>query len=648
MQQTIHQILIRYWGYNKFRPQQEDIIMSVLNNNDTLALLPTGGGKSICFQIPAMAKEGICIVVSPLIALMKDQVSRLNSMGIKAIAIYSGMHNREIDIALENCIYGEIKFLYLSPERLKSELIQERIKSMNVNLLAVDEAHCISQWGYDFRPSYLKIAEIRNLIPGVPVLALTATATPDVIKDIQSKLLFKKEHVIINSFYRSNLAYSVLFEEDKLNRILKIAEKINGSGIIYVRSRKKTKEIALFLFKNNISADFYHAGLDIETRDQKQESWIKGKTRIIVCTNAFGMGIDKPDVRFVIHLDIPDSLEAYFQEAGRAGRDEKNAYAVMLYNDSDIIDLKQNFEDSFPPVVFIRNVYQALGNHFKIMIGAGEMQTYNFDINDFINSYNFKPVVAFKAIQFLEKEGYILSSDNFNDSSKVYIPINKEALYKFQVSNPAYDPFIKTILRLYSGIFTEFTRINERELARKLNTSEEAIIKTLQMLHKFEIIIYESISKLPKITYLTARTNVENVIFSEENYEFLKHIAKKKLEAIVKYATSTNKCRSEMLLNYFGESDTSRCGTCDYCRQRNKANLSKLDFDNILNQIKPILKENELTIEEIVNQVKGYHEDKVISLLIWLIDNQNIIQTKEQKLYWNKKHHDTNKQDFLQ
>ncbi|MEI7594540.1 MAG: ATP-dependent DNA helicase RecQ [Bacteroidota bacterium] len=639
MQQTIQQILIRYWGFDKFRPLQEDIILSVLSGKDTLALLPTGGGKSICFQVPALAREGICIVVSPLIALMKDQVEGLNKKGIKAIAIYSGMHIREIDIALENCIYGDTKFLYLSPERLKSELILERIKSMNVNLIAVDEAHCISQWGYDFRPPYLKIAEVRTLLPNVPVMALTATATADVVKDIQAKLLFKQENVFQKSFSRTNLTYTVLFEEDKLTRILLVAQKISGSGIIYVRNRKKTKEIALFLFKNNISADFYHAGLDIQTRDTKQDNWIKGVTRIIVCTNAFGMGIDKPDVRFVMHVDIPDSLEAYFQEAGRAGRDEKKSFALLLYNNSDIIDLKRNFEDSFPPIVFIRNVYQALGNYFKITIGAGEMQTFSFDINDFINVYNFKPIVAYKALQFLEKEGYILTSDNFNDSSKVYIPITKESLYKFQVSNSAYDPFIKTLLRAYSGIFTEFTKINERELAKKLNTTEEAIVKTLNILHKFEIIIYESVTNLPKITYLTARTNIENVVFSQENYEFLKHVAQKKLDSVITYVTSTNKCRNEMLLGYFGETNISRCGTCDYCRQRNKANLSKLDFDNLVSQIKPILLVKELTIEEIVKHVNGYHEDKIINVLIWLIDNNNIVQTKEQKLFWNKTHH---------
>ena len=383
------QILVKYWGYSKFRPLQEDIIQSVMSGRDTLALMPTGGGKSLTFQVPAMANDGICIVITPLIALMKDQVENLNQRDIKAIAIYSGMTQEEIDIALENCIYGNVKFLYISPERLETEIFKLRVKHMNISILAIDEAHCISEWGYDFRPSYLKIAEFRNHIPNVPVLALTATATPKVVIDIQEKLLFKEKNVLQKSFERKNLTYLVRNVEDKLNYLIDTIQKVKGSGIIYVRNRKKTKEIALFLQKNKISADYYHAGLKHEDRSLKQNAWKTGARKIMVATNAFGMGIDKPDVRFVIHFDLPDSIEAYFQEAGRAGRDEKKASAVLLYNNSDKVKAEQRIETNFPEIKEIREVYQALGNYFKIPFGGGKLSSYDFIISDFAKNYNF-------------------------------------------------------------------------------------------------------------------------------------------------------------------------------------------------------------------------------------------------------------------
>lgn len=636
MKQTIQQILIQYWGFNQFRPLQEDIILSVLDNNDTLALLPTGGGKSICFQVPALAKEGICIVISPLIALMKDQVNNLNNKGIKALAIHSGLHSKEIDIILETCIYGDIKFLYLSPERLQSDIVKERIKSMRVNLLTIDEAHCISQWGYDFRPPYLKIADIRELLPNTPILALTATATPLVVKDIQKKLSFKKECVFSKSFYRSNLSYQVLFEEDKLTRLLRITDKNPGSGIIYVRSRKKTKELTLFLLQNNIKADFYHAGLDMKTRDAKQQNWVSGHTRIMVCTNAFGMGIDKPDVRFVIHYDIPDSIEAYFQEAGRAGRDEKNAVAILLYNLSNIDELEQNFTDSFPEINIIKNVYVAIGNYFKITIGAGEMTSYSLDMNAFISQYNFRPVVAFKALQFLEKEGYIALTESFNESSKLNFPITKDLLYQFQIANSKYDPVIKTLQRSYTGLFSDFIKISESDIAKKLNTSEDNIIKTLELLHKYGIVIYDKLVNLPKIIYLTPRTDKENIIISDEGYHFLKENARKRLDAILNYVQTDNKCRNKILLKYFGEDFEERCGTCDYCLNRNKIDLSKFDFDNILTQLKPILKERAYTLDEIVRELNDFNEDKILGVIIWLIDHKKISKDNSGLIRWNE------------
>jgi ATP-dependent DNA helicase RecQ len=394
------EILEKYWGFKNFRPLQEEIINAVLNGKDTLALLPTGGGKSICFQVPAMLKEGICIVVSPLIALMKDQVDNLLNKGIKAIAITSSMHKREIDIALDNCIHGNIKFLYLSPERLETEIVQVRLQKMNISLIAIDEAHCISQWGYDFRPSYLKIELLRELLPKTPVLALTATATKEVVKDIQEKLHFKKENVFQESFERKNVAYIVLNEEDKLARLLKLATNVKGTGIVYVRNRKTTQDIANYLISNQLSADFYHAGLDTKTREQKQNNWIQNKTRIIVCTNAFGMGIDKPDVRFVAHIDLPDSLEAYFQEAGRAGRDGKKSFAVLLYNASDKINLERNIELNFPTIDEIRQTYQALANYYQIATGAGLGTTYNFDITAFCDNYKLQAITVFNSLKF--------------------------------------------------------------------------------------------------------------------------------------------------------------------------------------------------------------------------------------------------------
>lgn len=422
---NIHNILAKYWGYHSFRPLQEEIITSVLQGNDTLALLPTGGGKSVCFQVPALVQEGVCIVISPLIALMKDQVDNLQKKGISAIAITSAMHKREIDIAFDNCVYGNIKFLYLSPERLITPIAQARIQKMKVSLIAVDEAHCISQWGYDFRPSYLEIAKLRELQPKVPVLALTATATPEVVKDIQEKLRFKKANVLQKSFERKNLAYVVIGEEDKLSRLLKVVNNVGGTGVVYVRNRKKTQEVAAFLQKNKIPADFYHAGLTPGERSQKQDSWIKNKTRVIVATNAFGMGIDKPDVRFVVHLDLPDSLEAYFQEAGRAGRDEGKAYAVMLYNEADINDLKSNVEMSFPSVEEIRQTYQALANYYQLAVGSGEGAAFDFDISELCRNYKLEPVTVFNSIRFLEKEGYISATEAVYQPSRINFTLNK-------------------------------------------------------------------------------------------------------------------------------------------------------------------------------------------------------------------------------
>ncbi|MBI3502541.1 MAG: RecQ family ATP-dependent DNA helicase [Bacteroidetes bacterium] len=633
---TIHQILLKHWGYSHFRPLQEDIIHSILAGNDTLALMPTGGGKSICFQVPALAREGICIVISPLIALMKDQVENLKAKGIKAIAITSGMRREEIDIAFDNCVYGGYKFLYCSPERLETDIAKLRIQKMKVNLIAVDESHCISQWGYDFRPSYLKIAELRELHPKVPVLALTATATPEVAKDIQQKLLFKKENLLKKSFERKNLAYVVVKEEDKMNRLLKIATKISGTGIVYVRNRKKTQEIAGFLLRNKIASDFYHAGLDSQMRDAKQEAWITNKTRVIVCTNAFGMGIDKPDVRFVVHMDLPDCLESYFQEAGRGGRDEKKSFAILLHNDSDKIEMKHNFETSFPPLGEIKKTYQALANYFQLPVGAGQGATFEFDISDFCSRYNLNHLIAFNCLKFLEKEGYIVLSDGFHQPSRIHFLINKEGLYKFQVEQVQYDEFIKLLLRSYSGLFDGFVKISENEIAKRFEKSMEQTKKFLDELRKKEIISYIPQTEMPQLTFLTERIDAKEIHISQETLQKRKEKAKERMEGMLHYTESKTKCRSQMLLGYFGETDSYRCGVCDFCLERNKLELSNLEFETVTEQVKKLLEEKSLPLNALVNSVKNSQEDKTIKVVQWLIDNEKLIYDDSSNLMWHK------------
>ena len=632
----IHQILIKYWGHKAFRPLQEDIINSVLAGNDTLALLPTGGGKSICFQVPALAKEGICIVISPLIALMKDQVENLVKRGIKATAIFSGMTAREIDIALDNCVYGDYKFLYVSPERIETELFKARIEKMNVNLFAIDESHCISQWGYDFRPSYLNIVKLREYKPNVPFLALTATATSDVVKDIQDKLQFKKENVLQKSFERKNIAYVVIYEEDKLKRLLKILSKIKGTSIVYVGTRKKTKDIAQFLVRNGVSADYYHAGLTNQERSTKQNNWISNQTRVIVSTNAFGMGIDKPDVRSVVHLDLPNSLEAYFQEAGRAGRDEEKAYAVLLIEQADRLELEKQIINSFPDIETIKTVYQALANYFQIPIGSALNESYFFDINAFSTQYNLPVFTVFNCLKFLEKEGYILLSEAHYNPSRIKIELNKNELYEFQVKNPNIDVFIKTILRSHTGLFEEFVKIDEFDLAKKLQTTRDKVEKVLDYLLHLHIISYTKQTNLPQITYLTPRLESTTLYISKEHYSERKKVAITKMESVIYYAYSKHKCRSQILLGYFGENDSYRCGVCDVCLERNKLELSDIEFSTVSDQIKKILAEQHLTINALVNKITGVREDKVIKVIQWLTENDKIIYNNKNLLEWRK------------
>ncbi|HNX07834.1 MAG TPA: ATP-dependent DNA helicase RecQ [Bacteroidales bacterium] len=633
---TIHQILTKYWGYSSFRPMQEDIIQSVLNGHDTLALLPTGGGKSLCYQVPAMAREGLCLVVSPLIALMKDQVDNLNRRGIKAIAVCSGMSRYEIDIALDNAVFNkEVKFLYLSPERLVTSLFRERLKRMKVNLLAVDEAHCVSQWGYDFRPPYLKIAEIREYLPGIPLLALTATATSKVVDDIQKQLQFSKNNVLQSSFERKNLAYFVRKDENKLQTLLKIASKNHGSGIVYVRNRKKTREISDFLNKNNVSADYYHAGLETVLRDKKQADWQKGIKKVMVCTNAFGMGIDKPDVRFVVHLDLPDSIEAYFQEAGRAGRDQNKAFAVLLYENADILDAIKNYEMSFPEKNTIKNVYNSLGNFYQLAVGSGADTTYVFNISEFCDHYNLSPVIVFSSLKFLEKEGYISLSDSFNDASKIHFITDNKSLYRFQLANPKYDSFIKLILRMYSGPFSDFVKIDENEIARKMNTGTETVVKNLKDLVKQGVLYYEARSSFPKLTFSCERIEERQLIISDVKYKKLKDNALVRLEAMTEYVAGNTKCRSQYMLAYFGENNSKRCGICDVCLKRNELGITEFEFDAIVDTVRPLLSATPMSIEEILAAAEINNENHLIKVLRWLVDNDKITVDKNGKYCWS-------------
>ncbi len=620
------QTLIKYWGYSTFRPLQEQIIDSVLASNDTLALMPTGGGKSICFQVPGLMLDGICIVVTPLIALMRDQVQQLEKRGIKAVAIYSGMHIREIDIALDNCVYGDKKFLYVSPERLETELFQERLKKMNVNLIAVDEAHCISQWGYDFRPSYLRIADIKDILPNIPILALTATATPVVVNDIQEKLLFPTKNVFQMSFERTNLAYHVKYTEDKYNNLLKLLNNNPGSSIIYVRNRRKTKEIAKFLIENKINCHFYHAGITTEERTRKQSEWVNSKVRVMVSTNAFGMGIDKADVRLVVHMDVPDSLEAYFQEAGRAGRDSKSALAVLMYHKSDIADLERNFQMKYPKIEFIKNIYNILGNYFQLAIGSGAGESYEFVLADFIKMYNLNILLTYNAIKHLEKEEYLFLSEAINRPSKLIITVDRETLYKHQVRNPKMGDFIDVLIRSYNGLFTDFAQIDEHSLARRLNTSDLLVENTLKILHKSHIVTYIPRSSKPHIIFPDGRLNTREIVINKSNYENLKQASLKRLNEVKKYVSSTTKCRSEMLLNYFGQKETTRCGQCDICLSRNKLNLSQHEFNTVMDIIKPILIKENMSLDNLLEKSGIIEEDRFIKVVRWLIDSGKITE----------------------
>lgn len=626
MIEEYRKILKDYWGYDNFRGIQEDIIKSIGSGRDTLGLMPTGGGKSITFQVPAMAKDGLCIVITPLIALMKDQVRNLRDRGIKAIAIYSGMTREEIIIALENCIFGNYKFLYISPERLDTEIFRIKLRSMKVSMITVDESHCISQWGYDFRPAYLKISEIRNLLPDVPVLALTATATPEVVKDIQQRLAFKEENVFRMSFERKNLAYIVRRTESKQEELLHILKHVEGSAIVYAHNRKRTKEYAQLLNEKGITATFYHAGLSNDTKDQRQKSWVKGETRVMVATNAFGMGIDKPDVRLVVHVDTPDSPEAYFQEAGRGGRDGKKAYAVLLYSKSDKATLKKRIADTFPEKDYIRTVYEHLNYYYQMAMGDGLGCTREFNIDEFCRNFKHFPIQVDSALKILTRAGYLEYTDEQDNNSRLMFTLTKEELYRIHETSPETEKLINIILRSYTGVFTEYAYINEETLSLRSGMTRQQVYDTLISLTRRRILHYIPGKKTPYIIYTRERQEADRLVFTKEVYEDRKESFIHRIEAMTEYAETDDKCRSRMLLLYFGEKNEHNCGQCDVCLSSHSSGIRQGIFDEISRAIEEALKDKEMTTSELMEHISSYEKENVAKALSYLLSEEIIYQ----------------------
>jgi len=627
--------LARYWGFTSFRPLQEDIIDAVVSGNDVIGLLPTGGGKSVTYQVPPVATGGLCLVITPLIALMKDQVSRLKSMNIKAMAIHSGMTREEVEISLDNCLYGDYRLLYVSPERLRTPLFRARLPRFNFTMVAVDEAHCISQWGYDFRPSYLHIAEIREILGDkVPFLALTATATPQVVKDIASRLKLKNPKILQTSFRRPNITYVVREVEDKSAYVLRSLRKEQGSGIIYVNSRKRSKEVAEMLVANDIRADFYHAGLPQEMRDRKQTAWSSGEVRVIVATNAFGMGIDKADVRFVIHWDCPDSIEAYYQESGRAGRDGQPSFAVLLWSQDENRRLTDSVRIKFPPVEKIKDVYEAIGNFYQLPVGSGKNSVHDFDLWKFVTAFRFSVTETYNSLNFLQKEGYLEFTDEINNPSRVHFVVSRDDLYKFQVANEEYDRFIKLLLRTYSGMFSEFVPINEENLANRSGMTREAIYQYLLRLTSQGIIHFIPGKKSPLVIFTEERLDRSHLIISPELYLKVKENYIERVARIIDYAENKTRCRSAFLTGYFGE-ENGRCGLCDTCQERNELELSKYEFDLIIDRIKELVGESPMRPEELASAMEIATE-KTARVIRWLLDHEKLHYDDDRKLLWKR------------
>jgi ATP-dependent DNA helicase RecQ len=607
-------ILQQYWNHQSFRQGQQEIIQSVLDGNDTIALLPTGGGKSICYQIPAMMKDGLCLVISPLIALMKDQVSNLEKRNIPAAALQSGQTFYEVKQTLQNAIHDNYKFLYVSPERLQSRIFKEYLPGLNINLIAVDEAHCISQWGYDFRPPYLKIAELKSIIDA-PLLALTASATPVVLYDIKDKLQIKDAVVFQQSFQRKNLSYSVFKVDSKINKAIEILNNVNGSSIVYCKSRKLSKKIAELLKLQNMNADFYHAGLAHELRNKKQQSWIENKTRVIVCTSAFGMGIDKADVRTVIHYDAPECLENYYQEAGRAGRDEKKAFAVLLYNSEDENDLKNLPALRFPPIKEIKRIYQCLVDYLQIPIGIGEGNYYDFNLNDFIKNFNLDVFAVINTLKVLEHEGYIGFNETVFLSSKTCFTAPKELLLDFEQSHPQLEPVIKCLLRTYEGIYENKISINEKLIGRLIKNSAEEVKQKLLQLQSLNIIEYEPQKETPQIYFITNRAAAQYLIINYEKYKQRKDEFAQRVETMLHYLQTATDCRSRFIGNYFGDNEITDCGICDNCLKRKSMPLTEKEFIIIRERILNILVNENVVVQNILQLCKNIKKEKLWKVL---------------------------------
>ena len=625
---TYKEILKQYWNYDNFRGIQEEIIESIGKGHDTLGLMPTGGGKSITFQVPALAQPGLCLVITPLIALMKDQVRNLRDRGIKALAVYSGMTREEIVVALENCIFGDYKFLYISPERLDTDIFRAKLRNMKINMITVDESHCISQWGYDFRPAYLKISEIRELLPTVPVLALTATATPEVVKDIQTKLGFREDSRIFRmSFERKNLAYIVRNTESKQEELLHILNSVSGSAIVYTRNRKRTREVAELLVNNEITATFYHAGLNNDVKDQRQKSWLSGESRVMVATNAFGMGIDKPDVRLVIHVDLPDSPEAYFQEAGRAGRDGQKAYAVLLYAKSDKATLSKRITDTFPDKEYIRKVYEDVNYYFQMAMGDGLGCTFAFNLDEFCRNFKHFPVQADSALKILTRAGYLEYTDEQDNASRILFTIHRDELYKLRETDPETEKLINVILRSYTGLFADYAYINEDSLAIRSGLTRQRIYEILLMLTRRHILHYIPRKKTPYIIYTRERQEAGRLAITRDIYEERKESYITRIKAMTEYATAEDKCRSRMLLRYFGEKNEHNCGLCDVCLSKHHSGMKLGEFQEMENQIREQLETSPLSAATLLNRINGEREkaERVLSYLL----SEEIIQSND-------------------
>ncbi len=622
---TIHSILKEYWGYSSFRPLQEDIITTILSGKDCLALLPTGGGKSLCFQVPAMATEGLCLVVSPLIALMKDQVENLRRKNITAFAIYSGMTRKEVINTLSIAGNSNCKFLYVSPERLETNLFKEYLPSFNINLIAIDEAHCISQWGYDFRPSYLKIAALREELPGVPVLALTASATHEVQDDICDRLLFKEKNVFRQSFLRPNLSYSVFNVPSKINKIVDILQKVNGTGIVYCKSRRRTREISDLLNMHGIVADYYHAGLLQEQRNAKQEAWLKDQVRIIVCTNAFGMGIDKSAVRIVIHADTPDCLENYYQEAGRAGRDGNKSYAVLLYNEEEISQLKELVHIRYPSLELIRKIYGDLMNHLQIASGTGEGVYFEIDINHFIKQFKVDGHTLFAMLKTLEQENILYFNEQVFTPSRLQVTANRERLTEIEKNESELDAVLKSLLRNYEGIIDQSVNIFENAIAANVRIHPDELIERLKLLHAYGAVDYQPQKNKPQVYLVHDRIKKDELQINTENYNKRKARFEVRLEKIIEYTFNIEECRSVIIGKYFGDKEIKDCGICDICLEKKKTSISKREFETINDDIIKIIRVKPSTPDEIAscfNQVPKY---KIMEVIRFLQSEEKII-----------------------